>query len=679
MSRKIVVTSALPYANGPIHIGHLVEYLQTDIWVRFQKACGNRCLYFCADDTHGTPVMIRARADGIEPQELIQRVHAEHIRDFTRFNIEFDNYYSTHSEENRQFSELLYKRALENGSITKRDVEQAYCAQCDMWLPDRYIRGICPRCKAPEQYGDSCDACGGTHRPTELIDPVCANCGAEPVRRTSTHYFFKLGDYTDRLRKLFESGHTQKSVQNKLDEWFKAGLRDWDISRDGPYFGFKIPGEQNKFFYVWLDAPIGYIASCKNYCDRNGLDFDKVWNSDEYELYHFIGKDIMYFHALFWPAMLMSAKFKTADKLFVHGFLTVNGQKMSKSKGTFIRAETYLNHLDPQYLRYYYATKLTSGIEDIDLNFDDFVTKINSDLVGKIANLASRSVPMLTKNLDGTLGRLDRKGAKLVRILQGAKGSIIADFDQLNYAAAMRTVSALADESNRYFDREQPWETIKTDPEKTRATLTAAVNAAKILTIYLKPVLPKYAQTVERFLKINPLGYADVDNVLEEHKIDPFERLVERVETEKVQAMIDQSREPVAPSARHGGQSPDEATEQQAVANEPIEPECSIEDFMKIDLRIAKVDSAEPVEGADKLLRLELDLGSVKKVVLAGIAKAYKPADLVGKKVVCVANLKPRKMKFGVSEGMILAAGPGGKDIFMLTADDGAEPGQRVH
>ncbi|RKY11487.1 MAG: methionine--tRNA ligase [Planctomycetota bacterium] len=669
MARKIVVTSALPYANGPIHIGHLVEYLQTDIWVRFQKARGNLCLYFCADDTHGTPVMIRAREDGIEPEELIERVHAEHIRDFTKFSIRFDNYYSTHSEENRQFSELLYKRAVDNNSIAKRDVEQAYCVQCDMWLPDRYIRGSCPRCKAPDQYGDSCDACGGTHRPTELIEPVCANCGTEPIRRTSVHYFFKLGDYTDRLKKLIESGHTQKSVLNKLNEWFDAGLRDWDISRDGPYFGFKIPGEENKFFYVWLDAPIGYMASCKNYCDRHNLDFDKVWNSNEYELYHFIGKDIMYFHALFWPAMLISAKFKTADKLFVHGFLTVNGQKMSKSKGTFIKAETYLAHLDPQYLRYYYATKLTSGIEDIDLNFDDFITKINSDLVGKLANLASRSVPMLTKKLDGTLGRLDQKGAKLVRILQGAKEGIIADFEELNYAAAMRTISALADESNRYFDRQQPWETIKTDPEKTRATLTAAINAAKILTIYLKPVLPAYAETVERFLKIGPLGYADVDSVLEEHTIGRFERLVERVEKEKVEAMINQSKE----------QAPDATPDAQAASVEPIEPECSIEDFMKVDLRIAEVISAEPVEGADKLLRLQLDVGNVKKIVLAGIAKAYKPADLIGKKVVCVANLKPRKMKFGVSEGMILAAGPGDKDIFMLTVDEGAKPGQRVH
>ncbi|MCK5175398.1 MAG: methionine--tRNA ligase, partial [Planctomycetes bacterium] len=377
MARKIVVTSALPYANGPIHIGHLVEYLQTDIWVRFQKLCGNECLYFCADDTHGTPIMIRARDEGIEPEELIKRVGEEHVRDFDGFGIEFDNYYSTHSEENRHFSELLYQCAVENGSIAKKNIEQAYCAKCDMWLPDRYIRGACPRCKAENQYGDSCDICSGTHQPTELINPVCANCSTAPVRRESMHYFFKLDDYGDKLRKLAQAGHVQESVLNKLDEWFKTGLKDWDISRDGPYFGFKIPGEENKFFYVWLDAPIGYMASCKNYCDREGLDFDTVWNSDEYELYHFIGKDIMYFHALFWPAMLMSAKFKVANKLFVHGFLTVNGHKMSKSKGTFIKAETYLKHLDPEHLRYYYMCKLTSGIDDIDLNFDDFTARIN--------------------------------------------------------------------------------------------------------------------------------------------------------------------------------------------------------------------------------------------------------------------------------------------------------------
>ncbi|MCK5565050.1 MAG: methionine--tRNA ligase [Planctomycetes bacterium] len=669
MARKIVVTSALPYANGPIHIGHLVEYLQTDIWVRFQKLMGNECLYFCADDTHGTPIMISARNEGVTPEELIERVHGEHYDDFVRFGIEFDNYYSTHSEENKQFSELIYNRAVENDSIAKKTIEQAYCDKCKMFLPDRFIRGTCPRCKAEDQYGDSCDACGGTHQPTELINPACANCRTEPIRKKSEHYFFKLADYEDRLKELIEGGYTQTSVLNKLDEWFKTGLRDWDISRDGPYFGFKIPGEEDKFFYVWLDAPIGYMASCKNYCDKNGLNFDTLWNSDEYELYHFIGKDIMYFHALFWPAMLMSAKFKTANKLFVHGFLTVNGQKMSKSKGTFVKASTYLNHLDPEYLRYYYASKLTASIEDIDMNLDDFLLKINSDLVGKLANLASRSAPMLNKKLDGMLGTLDDGGKELIGKLTAAKDGIVKDFEELNYAAAIRTIAGLADESNRYFDGKQPWVTIKTDADGTRATLTAVINAVKILTIYLKAVLPVYAGKIETFLNVESLGFEDVENVLENHKINKFVRLVERVEKEKVNAMTDESKE----------ESPQQQAEPTVTLDEPLEPECTIEDVMKVDLRVAKVVLAEPVEGANKLLHLELDIGGIRKNVFAGISKAYKPEDLIGKHMICVANLKPRKMKFGVSEGMILAAGPGGKDIFVLGVDDGATPGQRVH
>ncbi len=669
MARKIVVTSALPYANGPIHIGHLVEYLQTDIWVRFQKLNGNECLYFCADDTHGTPIMISAKNEGITPEALIERVHGEHYDDFVRFGIEFDNYYSTHSEENKQFSELIYNRAVENDSIAKKTIEQAYCDKCKMFLPDRFIRGTCPRCKAEDQYGDSCDACSGTHQPTELINPACANCGTEPVRKKSEHYFFKLGDYEKQLKGLIEGGYTQTSVLNKLDEWFKTGLRDWDISRDGPYFGFKIPGEDDKYFYVWLDAPIGYMASCKNYCDKNGLEFDTLWNSGEYELYHFIGKDIMYFHALFWPAMLMSAKFKTANKMFVHGFLTVNGQKMSKSKGTFVKASTYLNHLDPEYLRYYYASKLTANIDDIDMNLEDFLLKINSDLVGKLANLASRSAPMLNKKLDGMLGTLDGDGVELIGKLTAAKEQIVKDFEELNYAAAIRTIAALADESNRYFDGKQPWVTIKTDEEGTRATLTAIINAVKILTIYLKAVLPVYAGKIEALLNVESLGFKDVETVLENHKINKFVRLVERVEKEKVDAMTDESKE----------DSPQQQAEPTVTLDEPLEPECTIEDVMKVDLRVAKVVLAEPVEGANKLLHLELDIGGIRKIVFAGISKAYKPEDLVGKHVICVANLKPRKMKFGVSEGMILAAGPGGKDIFVLSVDEGATGGQRVH
>jgi methionyl-tRNA synthetase len=666
MPRNIVVTSALPYANGPVHIGHLVEYLQTDIWVRFQKMCGNQCLYFCADDAHGTPVMISARTAGISPEELIERMHIDHKKDFDAFYVEFDNYYTTHSEENRQFSNRIFNSLNEAGSIVKRNVEQAYCGQCGIWLPDRYIRGACPRCKAENQYGDACEVCSGTHRPTELINPRCATCGAEPVRRESEHYFFKLADYEPQLKRLIAEGYVQESVANKLDEWFEAGLKDWDISRDSPYFGFKIPGEQDKFFYVWLDAPIGYMASAENYCNRNGLDFDRLWNSDEYELYHFIGKDIMYFHALFWPAMLLGAGFRPADKLFVHGFLTVNGEKMSKSRGTFIKAADYLKFLDPEYLRYYYASKLTAGIDDIDLSVEDFTNKTNSDLVGKFANLASRSGPMLTQKLDSRMGQLDRDGAGLVERLAAAKEQIIRDYEGLNFAAAVRTIVSLADDANRYVEQNQPWVTVKTDLEKTRATLTAVINAVRILTIYLKPVLPKYAAKVERFLNVDKLKFADVEAVLQDHRINRFERLVERIDKGQVNAMIEESKE-----ERTNNAAPTTPTE-------PIKPECTIDDFARIDLRIARVIKAETVEDADKLLRLQLDVGGFERTCLAAIAQAYKPDELAGKTVVYLANLKPRQMRFGLSEGMILAVGAGGKDIHMLSADCGARPGLKV-
>ena len=672
MTRKMLVTSALPYANGPIHIGHLVEYLQTDIWVRFQKAMGNDCRYFCADDTHGTPIMIRAKSEGITPEELIGRMQEEHTRDFSGFGIEFDNFYTTHSDENRQFSEMIYSRAKEKGSIVKKQIQQSYDEQEKMWLPDRYIKGTCPRCKSPDQYGDSCDSCGAHYQTTELIDPVSTVSGNPPVLRESTHHFFRLSDYEDALKELFSQGYVQDSVQNKLDEWFDAGLKDWDISRDGPYFGFKIPGEEDKYFYVWVDAPIGYMASIKNYCDKHGLDFDQVWNGGEYEIYHFIGKDIMYFHALFWPALLFSANLRTPDKLFVHGFLTVNGQKMSKTKGTFIMASTYLKHLDPQCLRYYYASKLNADVGDIDLSFEDFVNRVNSDLVGKLANLASRSGPMLTKKLDGMLGTLDAEGKALLDELTGAKQEIIEGYESLNYAAAIRRIAALADVCNKYVENHQPWTTIKTDAEGTRTTLTAILNAVKMLTIYLKPVLPEFAAKIEQFLSINPLTFADVQSTLENHKINDFVRLIERIEKEKVEAMVEESKEQTL------SQQTEEAEMQPKLA-EPMEPECTFEDFMKADLRIARVAAASAVEGADKLLQLELDLGGITKNVFAGIAKAYKPEDLVGRLVMCVANLKPRKMRFGISEGMVCAAGPGGEEIFLLSPDSGAQPGQRVH
>ncbi|MCK4914168.1 MAG: methionine--tRNA ligase [Planctomycetes bacterium] len=668
MERKIIATSALPYANGPIHIGHLVEYFQTDIWVRFEKICGNKCLYFCADDAHGTPIMISARKAEVEPEKFVERIHKEHKKDFDGFFVEFDNYYTTHSPENKAFSELFFNRLNKRGSITKRSVEQSYCNKCEMFLPDRFIRGTCPKCKAEDQYGDSCDCCGANYQPTELAEPHCATCGEKPVLKKSEHYFFKLSDFKEQLVDLIASGYTQKSVANKLEEWFASGLKDWDISRDKPYFGFNIPGEKDKFFYVWLDAPIGYMASCKNYCDKNELDFENLWNSGDYELYHFIGKDIMYFHALFWPAMLLGADFRVADKLFVHGFLNVNGKKMSKSKGTFIKAATYLKYLDPEFLRYYYAAKLTDGIEDIDLSVDDFVGRTNSELVGKFANLASRSIPMLTGKLDSTLGELDGDGKSLIEDLIAAKDSIVGNYESLKFAAAVRQINALADKSNRYVEQNQPWAMVKTDLEKTRIILTAIINAVRILTIYLKPILPKYAEKVEKILNVESLQFADVEKLLVNHKINNFERLFERIDKKQVEKMIEESK--------NGCQASDKSKNEDSI--EPITAECTIDDFAKIDMRIAKVLKAESVEGADKLLRLQLDLGNCQKEVLAGIAKAYKPDELVGKIVICLANLKPRKMKFGVSEGMILAAGPGGEDIFVLSADSGVKPGQRV-
>ncbi|MCD4830287.1 MAG: methionine--tRNA ligase [Anaerohalosphaeraceae bacterium] len=674
--RKILVTSALPYANGPIHMGHLVEYIQTDIWVRFQKAVGNECLYFCADDTHGTPIMLRARKEGVSPEELIARAHPEHKASFDSFGIECDNFYTTHSDENAEFSTTIFNRLKEAGDIRTDEIEQAYCRRCGMFLPDRYIIGTCPKCKSADQYGDSCDSCAATYHATDLIDSRCATCGAKPATKKSVHYFFKLSNYADFLKKFIADGYTQKTIANKLDEWLVAGLKDRDISRDGPYFGFKIPGEDNKYFYVWLDAPIGYMASCKNYCDANGLDFDKVWGSEEYELYHFIGKDIVNFHALLWPAMLKGSGFRLPNKLFVHGFLTVNGVKMSKSKGTFIKADTYAKHLEPEYLRYYYASKLNSSVEDIDLNLADFEAKINSDLIGKLANLASRCVPMLVNKLESKLGCLDEQGAELIEKLAEAKEKIVADFEGLNFASAIRTIASLADEANRYVENNQPWATIKTDTEKTRATLTAALNAMRILTIYLKPVLPNFAAKVERILSIAPLSFADVGSVIENHKINEYVRLAERVDSKKVEAMLEESKNE---QAAEGPVENAEPVAAEAGLDEPLTAECTIDDFVKVDLRVAQIASAAAVDGADKLLAIELDLGPVTKNVFAGIAKAYKPEELVGRKVICVANLKPRKMRFGVSEGMILAAGPGGSDIFILSPDDGAQPGQRVH
>lgn len=670
MTRRILVTAALPYANGPIHIGHLVEYIQTDTWVRFQKMRGHDCIYCCADDTHGTPIMIRARKEGIKPEDLIARMYDEHRRDFAGFDVAFDNYHTTHSEENRHFSEYIFNRLKEGGHIATRNVEQAYCQHDKMFLPDRFIRGTCPRCQAADQYGDSCEVCNNTYTPLDLKDARCSVCGQAPVRRESTHYFFKLNDFAEPLRQWLTAGHVHEQVHNKLQEWFGQGLRDWDISRDAPYFGFLIPGETEKYFYVWMDAPIGYIASTMNYCQKTGRSFDDFWHHPDTEIHHFIGKDIMYFHALFWPAMLMGSGFQTPRRLAIHGFLTVNGEKMSKSRGTFISAATYLKHLDPQYLRYYYACKLGPALDDIDLNVEDFAARINSDLVGNLANLVSRSVPMVRKNLGGRLGTLSAEGQALLQTMRQAGDTIAEAYESRNFAVAVRQICGLSDAVNRYYDQRKPWVAVKTDAEHTRETLTTGLNAVRILTIYLKPILPAFAARIESILRLAPLQWSDLAATLEQQEINDYERLVERVDPVKVQAMIDDSKvEQQAPPAATPG----------PLDAEPLAPEITFDDFTKVDLRVARVLKAETVEGADKLLRLEVDLGGPTRHVLAGIRHAYKPEDLVGRLIILAANLAPRKMKFGVSEGMILAAGPGGKEVFCLGVDSGAQPGQRVH
>ena len=671
MSKRILVTAALPYANGSIHIGHLVEYIQTDIWVRFQKMLARDCIYVCADDTHGTPIMIRARQEGIKPEALIEAMQAEHCRDFAGFHIEFDNYYSTHSQENRLCAETIYERLKDGGHIHTRDVDQAYCEQCRMFLPDRFVRGVCPKCGAEDQYGDSCESCHGTYTPVDLINPACSVCGQAPARRESHHYFFALADFTDQLAEWIAGDHVHEQVRNKLQEWFDQGLRDWDISRDAPYFGFLIPGETDKYFYVWLDAPIGYMASTMNYCQKTGRNFDDYWYDKDTEIHHFIGKDITYFHALFWPAMLMGAGFNTPTRLHIHGFLTVNGEKMSKSRGTFISAATFLQHLDPEYLRYYYACKLGSGTEDIDLSTEDFAARVNSDLVGNLANLASRSATMLNKNFQGRMGALSEEAAALVARIRSQADAIAEDYQGCNYAVAVRSICALADEVNRYLDRRKPWAAVKDDPEHARESLTAALNAVKLLTIYVKPIIPVYAAKIEKILRLEPLKWSDVQEPLENRDIGPFERLVERMETQKVQAMMEESKEQQIQQT-----APVEPT---PLDEEPLAEQITFDEFMKVDLRVVEVIKAEQVEGADKLLHLELDLGGQTRSVLAGIRQAYKTEDLIGKKMIMVANLAPRKMKFGTSEGMILAAGPGGKDIFALTVDQGAKPGQRIH
>ena len=691
--RKILVTSALPYANGPIHLGHLVEYIQTDIWVRFQKMRGHECRYVCADDTHGTPIMLRAEKEGISPEELIARVHGEHRRDFTGFHIEFDNYYSTHSEETRAYASTIYARLKERGLIESRAIEQYYDPVKEMFLPDRFIKGECPKCHAKDQYGDSCEVCGATYSPIDLINPFSAVSGAAPVRKESVHYFFKLGECVDFLKDWTRAGHLQAEAANKLDEWLQGGLSDWDISRDAPYFGFEIPDAPGKYFYVWLDAPIGYMGSFKNLCDRlgpseasaatkaAGLDFEDYWNSDSAtELYHFIGKDILYFHALFWPAMLEHSDFRTPTKIFAHGFLTVNGEKMSKSRGTFITAESYLQQgLNPEWLRYYYACKLNGTMEDIDLSLEDFVARVNSDLVGKFVNIASRSAGFISKRFDGKLGPTDSQ-AETVKEFVFAEEEIAHCYENRDYARALRKIMELADKANAYVNDNKPWELARSDDDSERlhVVCSSAINFFRDLTLYLKPVLPKLAEQVEQFLNVT-LSWKDIEsNLPEGHRINPYQHLMTRIESKQIDVLLEANKQSLQAAPTPEPHSQARHAERQQHEIEALAETILIEDFAKVDLRVARIVNAEHVEGADKLLKLTLDLGAETRTVFAGIKSAYEPERLIGRLTVMVANLAPRKMKFGLSEGMVLAAGPGGKDIFLLQPDDGAQPGMRV-
>lgn len=677
-ARRMLVTSALPYANGPIHIGHLVEYIQTDIWVRFQKLRGHECWYVCADDAHGTPIMLRAEQDGVSPEALIEAVGEEHRADFRDFGVDFDNYYSTHSEECREFSNLIYNRLRDAGHIAVRTIRQAYDPHRNMFLPDRYIRGECPRCGAHDQYGDSCEACGATYSPMELKNPVSVVSGSPPEERESEHHFVKLADFSDMLRKWVRgeggcASPVQPEIANKLDEWFEAGLQDWDISRDAPYFGFEIPDAPGKYFYVWLDAPIGYMASFKNLCDgRKELNFDDYWGKgSRAELYHFIGKDIAYFHTLFWPAQLFGAGFRTPTAVWCHGFLTVNGQKMSKSRGTFIKARTYLKHLDPQYLRYYFACKLGAGIDDLDLNLEDFSQRVNADLVGKMVNIASRCAGFITRNFDGRLAARLAEPDLHRRFV--AKSEQIADyFEHREFGKAVRDIMALADLANQYIDEQKPWAMIKQPGKEpnVQAVCTMGLNLFRVLTLYLKPVLPQMAARVEAFLGIAPMCWDDLDRPLLDRCINPFEPLVTRVDKGKVDAMVAASVEALPPQGK--------ASQEPGARDEPLAAEIFYDEFAKVDLRVARILVAEPVAGADKLLRLELDVGSEPRVVFAGIKAAYAPEDLVGRLTVVVANLAPRRMRFGVSQGMVLAAGPGGGDLWLVDVDRGAQPGMRI-
>ncbi len=678
--RRILVTSALPYANGPIHLGHMLEYIQTDIWVRFQQSRGNQCSYVCADDAHGTAIMLRAQKEGVTPEQQIANVQAEHEKDFAEFMIKFDNFDSTNSEENRELSASIYNKLKENGHINVRGIKQLFDPEKEMFLADRYVKGECPKCATLDQYGDNCENCGATYNASELKNPVSVMSGATPIEKESEHFFFKLPEFQSFLQEWTRSGTLQKEVANKLAEWVDNDLREWDISRDAPYFGFEIPNAPGKYFYVWLDAPIGYMASFKQLCDRtDGLEFDDYWapqkgDGNDTEVYHFIGKDIINFHALFWPSILHSTGYRTPTAVWAHGYVTVNGAKMSKSRGTFIKARTYLDHFQPEYLRYYYAAKLNSRVDDFDLNLEDFAQRVNSDLVGKVINIASRCAGFVKKS-GGTLA------AQLPdqHLLDDAinKGDVIAQhYEDREYGKAIREIIALADIANEYIHEKEPWALAKQEgkQEEVLGICSLGINLFRQLVTYLAPVLPAMTQNVTAFLNINDLNWDSRTTILLDHDINKFKALMTRVEKDKIEAMVEQEKADAQLDAANNA-----APESASSLSEPISDEIDFEDFAKVDLRIAKIVEAQHVKGAGKLLQLTLDVGEGKtRNILSGIKSAYQPEDLTGKLTVVVANLKPRKMKFGVSEGMVLAAGPGGKELWLLEPHDGAQPGMRV-
>ncbi|MCG3863076.1 MULTISPECIES: methionine--tRNA ligase [unclassified Photobacterium] len=675
--RKILVTCALPYANGSIHLGHMLEHVQADIWVRYQRLRGNEVHFICADDAHGTPIMLKAQQMGMEPEQMIAEVSKEHQADFAGFDIDFSNYHSTHSPENRELASFVYTQLKEKGFITSRTISQLFDPEKEMFLPDRFVKGTCPKCKAEDQYGDNCDNCGETYSPTDLINPKSAVSGATPVMKDSEHFFFDLPQFESMLKEWTKSGALQDETSNKMQEWFESGLQQWDISRDAPYFGFEIPGETGKYFYVWLDAPIGYMGSFKNLCDkRDDLNFDEFWNKDSStELYHFIGKDIVYFHSLFWPAMLDGAGFRKPNNVFVHGYVTVNGAKMSKSKGTFIKAGTYLKHLDPECLRYYYAAKLNSRIDDLDLNLEDFTQRVNSDVVNKIVNLASRNAGFIAKRFDGKLSDNFVEPELYAEFVEAAD-RIGELYESREYGRAIREITALADKANQYVDEKAPWVVAKQEgkDQELQEICTVGINLFRVLMAYLKPVMPKLTERSEAFLN-ETLTWETIAKPLTAHEVTKFKALFNRIDPAHVAAMVESSKEEAAADKAAAEAAAKPAS---PLTDEPIEAEIEFDDFAKVDMRIAKIVSCEEVPKANKLLKFQLDIGGEMRQVFSGIKSAYTPEELVGKMTVMVANLKPRKMKFGMSEGMILAAGPGGKDLWILEPHEGAQPGMRV-